>query len=124
MTMLLAIGLVLVMAACSPRTPSDKAAPNFEKIGATGQQARDDGVYSFDVSKYPVDIRPKLLAEAAERAACNSTSHDGPQTIAACDRLVAIHRELETKGWCRGPDAAQPADRYWMNCGPDATPQN
>jgi hypothetical protein len=124
MTKLLVVGLILVLAGCSPGKSSDEAASQVGNADATSQPARDDGIYRFDFGKYPADIRPKLLAEVAEGAACNSKWHDGPQTIAACDRLVAIHREFEAKGWCRGPDAAQSADRRWMKCGPEATPQN
>jgi hypothetical protein len=92
--------------------------------GLLARHSDNDGNYEFDFSAYPADIRPKLLAEAAEAVACRRTARDGPQTIAACDRLQAIHEELETKGWCRGPNSAQPKNRHWMSCGPRATPDN
>jgi hypothetical protein len=92
--------------------------------GALVQHSGNDGVYVFDFSAYPAYIRPKLLAEGAEKVACLGTARGGSQTIAACDRLQTIHDELETKGWCRGPDSAQPANRHWMNCGPRATPDS
>jgi hypothetical protein len=124
MRKLISGGLVLALAACGAHGPSGKASTAPERVGATGTQSQAGAVYHFDFSKYPADIRPKLLAEAAERVACDSSLHDGPQTIAACDRLVAIHKELEAKGWCRGPDAVQPSNRDWMRCGPEATPES
>jgi hypothetical protein len=124
MRKMLAAGFVLCLAGCSQRTPPDNSAAEPAKASATGQARRDDGMFTFDLTKYPAAIRPKLLAEAGERAACNTRFHAGPQTIAACDRLITIHRELEAKGWCRGPDAVQVANREWMRCGPQATPES
>jgi len=124
MQKMLTAGLMLCLAACGQQPPSGNSMTGPENAGVTSQRPGDDGIYTFDVAKYPADIRPKLLAEAGESAACNSPFHDGPQTIAACDRLITIHRELESKGWCRGPDAVPVGDRQWMRCGPEATPQS
>jgi hypothetical protein len=123
--MTVAICSLLALSACgghSSATTASLFGPDLS--GSADHHAGSSGVYTFDFSAYPADIRPKLLADAGEGMACRGTARDGPQTIAACDRLQTIHEELQSKGWCRGPDSAPPANRHWMSCGPEATPDS
>ena len=118
------VALALTLAGCSAKDDKSQA---FDSIFANSAQSEaadtPHGLFTFDLSRYPRDIRPKLLAEAAEGIACRDTSHSGPQTIAACDRLLAIHKELSEKGWCRGPTSVPVDRRTWMRCGADTSPQ-
>ncbi|MDR6850365.1 hypothetical protein [Sphingomonas sp. BE137] len=76
-----------------------------------------DGIYLFDVRKYPTAVQEQLVAIEAENGICRGHSGDDPTTIAACDRRDAMIAEVNKKGWCWGPDEAIEADRHWMRAG-------
>jgi hypothetical protein len=121
---LAALALALALAGCSGKSANSNAlGAIFENSADSSASARPAGIFTFDLTRYPREIRPKLLAEAAEGIACSDPDRSGPQTIAACDRLLAIHKELETRGWCRGPTAMPVDRRTWMRCGREASPQ-
>lgn len=74
-------------------------------------------------AKYPVAIRPLLDREAKLNNACKGEG-DNPATQSACDRRDAADKQLNKLGWCWGPDAAIEADKRWMRCGPNASPES
>lgn len=118
----LGLALALTLAGCGGGHDKSQAFASIFSNSAQNEAADTPrGLFTFDLSRYPRDIRPKLLAEAAEGIACRDPDHSGPQTIAACDRLLAIHKELAEKGWCRGPISVPVDRRAWMRCGPDTS---
>lgn len=47
---------------------------------------------------------------------CRGGSGDSPDTERYCDRRDVIYKEIESRGWCWGPDNASGADKSWIEC--------
>ncbi|KAF1003692.1 MAG: hypothetical protein GAK36_00200 [Pseudomonas sp.] len=48
--------------------------------------------------------------------ACRGGSGDSPETQRYCDRRDEAYSEIESRGWCWGPDDAIGADKSWIAC--------
>jgi hypothetical protein len=74
-----------------------------------------DGVFALDVRRYPEAVRYLIVANEAEEQICNGGN--AGNASAACARRDAISKEIESRGFCWGPDEASEGEREWMRAG-------
>lgn len=65
------------------------------------------------------DTKIKSLIDKEESLnnLCRGGSGDDPNTQKACEDRESLFKEIETLGWCWGPEDAIGAEKTWVKCG-------
>ena len=61
-------------------------------------------------------VQRLIEKEEAFNATCRGGSGDSPETMAACDKRDNVLKQIQSMGWCWGPDDAIEADKDWVRC--------
>lgn len=68
-------------------------------------------------SSEPTGDAKRLMDQVATlNSKCRGGSGDSPATVAACADRAKATRQLQTMGWCWGPEDAIGADKRWVRC--------
>lgn len=69
----------------------------------------------------PTGVQKLINQQEVLNDKCRGGSGDKPETWKYCEQRDRMNRQIEAKGWCRGPDDAYGYQKHWVPCRPQST---